>query len=408
MKVVISNGHYKFILGPAAAEASRRGTLAAFLTGGYPTARIKRWISALGIASIRGVRRLLEREEAIPESYIHTFWISEFMVQVNGLLRHPQWLSNALMRLYAVQAAFSLGKISASIYHYRGGYGHESVKAARDNRMITLCDYSLAHGSVLEYLITHEGRFPPRDTALPVSKMWKYIVDDANRADHIVANSDFVRETFLHQGWDPARVHVIYTGVDDTFLELIPQRKYSAPGEPVRLMFAGLFGPRKGGALLIAALQQISDLPWKLEIIGDIDPGLAKKYSQFLSDPRVTLTPTVPRNELTNSMSGADVFIFPSLAEGSARVVFMALACGCYVITTPNSGSIVENQVHGAVVPPWDAGKLEAAIRTALTSPLNIPIIGRKNAELVRKSYTQYHYGEHLHELYERISQDMR
>ena len=47
-------------------------------------------------------------------------------------------------------------------------------------------------------------------------------------------------------------------------------------------------------------------------------------------------------------MSRAEVFVFPSLAEGSARVVAMAMAAGCYVITTPNSGSVVRDGAMGA------------------------------------------------------------
>ena len=37
--------------------------------------------------------------------------------------------------------------------------------------------------------------------------------------------------------------------------------------------------------------------------------------------------------------------ILPSHAEGSARVGFEALASGCFLITTPNSGTIVQNNV---------------------------------------------------------------
>ena len=48
----------------------------------------------------------------------------------------------------------------------------------------------------------------------------------------------------------------------------------------------------------------------------------------------------------------------PASVEGSARVVFEALAAGCYVITTPNAGSIVKDEVHGALVEPGSADGL--------------------------------------------------
>jgi glycosyltransferase involved in cell wall biosynthesis len=102
-------------------------------------------------------------------------------------------------------------------------------------------------------------------------------------------------------------------------------------------------------------------------------------------------------------MSRADVFIFPSLAEGSARVIFEALACGCFVITTPNSGSIVEEGVHGSVVSAGDSSSLARAVENAFRSRDAISVIGRNNAQLVREKFTQRDYGNQLANLYRSV-----
>jgi glycosyltransferase involved in cell wall biosynthesis len=110
--------------------------------------------------------------------------------------------------------------------------------------------------------------------------------------------------------------------------------------------------------------------------------------------------------ELAEHMSMADIFVFPSLAEGSARVVFMAMACGCYVITTPNSGSIVQDGVNGRIVAPGSVDELEVAIRESILNPAIIPIIGRKNADLIKGNYTQSHYGKGLMAIYQTLMAD--
>ena len=97
------------------------------------------------------------------------------------------------------------------------------------------------------------------------------------------------------------------------------------------------------------------------------------------------------------------VFVFPSYAEGSARAVFEALACGCYVITTPNSGSIVEDGVHGALVPP-DPEAIAAAIENADVDRERLARIGNSNAVVVAERYRQADYGEGLERLYRRLS----
>jgi len=111
----------------------------------------------------------------------------------------------------------------------------------------------------------------------------------------------------------------------------------------------------------------------------------------------------VDRRELAARLSAADVFLFPSLAEGSARVVFEALAAGCYVVTTPNSGSIVEDGVHGALVKPDDPMTTALALRYAAAHRDQIRQIGIDNAEIVRARYRQADFGDALMAIYDRL-----
>ena len=242
---------------------------------------------------------------------------------------------------------------------------------------------------------------PPLGQPDHLSRMWNSILKDIDQADYILVNSDFVKNTFTHFGHDPSRIFVLYTGIDDRFLSLIPKRTYrSLTDKPVRLLFAGDMGARKGGQVLLRALSRIRDLSWQFEAIGSIDSNFRNEFQDYFADNRVTVTGHLPWAELAERMSMADIFVFPSLAEGSARVVSMAMACGCYIITTPNSGSVVQDEVHGKVVMPGDVDQLEIALRQALLNPDMIPFVGRKNADLIKSSYTQHDYGEKLITIY--------
>ena len=50
-------------------------------------------------------------------------------------------------------------------------------------------------------------------------------------------------------------------------------------------------------------------------------------------------------------MAAADVFVFPSLFEGSAVVTYEALACGLPSVVTPSAGSVVRDGAEGFLVP---------------------------------------------------------
>lgn len=407
-KVIISNGFNKFHLAVAAAEAYGRGSLTAFLTGAYPRPGMRRF--AMG----RKLARFLARREDIPDSLVHPITLPECQYQASrlvgkipGLAGWGAWLNDRSLWRYARQAAGLIERFGpdASVYHYRAGFGHESVRVAKRLGMVALCDHSIAHPGVLEYLVNHRGQFPPAGAECAMSRFWCDILADIEQADAVLVNSDFVKETFLYQGWDPARVHVIYLGVDDQFLGAVPKipaREMARDmEEPAQLLFAGFLERRKGGDFLMSTLATIDDQPWRLELLGDIAPDIAGANRSFLADPRVTVGGSVSRAELANRMSAAEIFIFPSLAEGSARVVFEALASGCYVITTPNTGSIVEDGIHGALVPPGDEKALAEAIRAAIRDRGRVREIGERNARLVHEKYRQDNYGKALATLYD-------
>ena len=72
----------------------------------------------------------------------------------------------------------------------------------------------------------------------------------------------------------------------------------------------------------------------------------------------VELVGPVPRSEIGAHYRWADVFLLPSLCEGSATVVYEALAAGLPVICTPNTGSVVRDGIDGFIVPIRDVDTL--------------------------------------------------
>ena len=406
--IIVSNGHHKFITGMAAVEACKNNLLAGFITAGYPTPILRRWITWLKLDRYAPIKPLLQRQEDLPDLFVHTLWLSEIIYIVARYIasRMPRFESivDYGLRTYAWQAEHVVRNLKAKIYHYRSGYGRNSVRIANQKGMITLCDHSIAHPAALAYLVLNGGKLPPLGNVGPINKMWSNILKDVDQADYVLVNSDFVKETFTHFGYDPNRIFVLYTGVDDQFLSLISPRSFPSIAErPLRLLFAGDMGARKGGRILLQALLRIGDLPWQFESIGSIDPNLRSDFKDLFADERVTVTGHLPWPELAKHMSMADIFVFPSLAEGSARVVFMAMACGCYVITTPNSGSIVQDEIHGKIVAPGDVDALETALRKSFRNSDRIPMIGRRNADLIKSSYTQNHYGIGLMTIYKKL-----
>jgi glycosyltransferase involved in cell wall biosynthesis len=202
---------------------------------------------------------------------------------------------------------------------------------------------------------------------------------------------------------DTTRVHVIYAGVEPDFMNAIPERQADSDNGPLRLLFAGEIGQRKGADVLFQALSTLRGVDWKLDLIGPITQAISVAWPGFLADPRVTWHGTVRIRELAALMSRAEVFVFPSLAEGSARVVAMAMAAGCYVVTSPNSGSIVRDGVHGRLVPPGDHDALAATLTTVADRRGTLLRIGRSNADLIRREYLVVNYVHRVISFYSHV-----
>jgi glycosyltransferase involved in cell wall biosynthesis len=420
--VVVSAGFNKTHVTTAAREALDRDLLTVAITGAYPTERVRR-LARLSRWSDRGrVARLLERGEAIPDERLRALALPELLYEaarVFALAPDGATLYHRLCaetwRLYGRGAARELSRRAkhARVFHFRAGFGHASIDRARRLGMHVLCDHAIAHPALLEELVENRGRSarlvaaqsPDARRLHPLSPTEQAIFDDIERSDSILVNSDFVKRTFLACGWPENRVHVIYLGVDDNFLAGVGARSARPDTDPVRLLFAGRFERRKGADVLVEALQELDDVDWELVIAGPVMPDILAAHSRFLGGPRVKLLGTIRRPELAREMSLAPVFVFPSYAEGSARAVFEALACGCYVITTPQSGTIVEDGVHGALVAPDDVAGLSAAIAAAAEDRVRVAETGQRNAALIAARYRQSDYGDALAALYAALAE---
>jgi len=120
-------------------------------------------------------------------------------------------------------------------------------------------------------------------------------------------------------------------------------------------LFVGQGVQRKGLHHLLRAWRDVGPRDAELLIVASgIDPGIESLVSEG-----VTILGRQRREELDALFSRADAFVMPSLVEGFGLVYLEALAAGCFVIGTRNTG------LPDLDLPPWagvviDAGDLDA------------------------------------------------
>jgi glycosyltransferase involved in cell wall biosynthesis len=170
----------------------------------------------------------------------------------------------------------------------------------------------------------------------------------------------------------------------------------------MRFLFAGGFNRRKGAHVLLDAIQGIGNFDWMLTVAGAIDQEFSGTV-RSMRNPRVRFLGAVLRSQLAGLMLDHDVLVFPSLAEGSARVVFEGMAAGMATITTPNAGSVVEHGKHGWIVAPGDSGALRDDMVTAMQHRSTVASYGKNSQDLIRQQYDSSIYGQKLISFYNRL-----
>jgi glycosyltransferase involved in cell wall biosynthesis len=134
--------------------------------------------------------------------------------------------------------------------------------------------------------------------------------------------------------------------------------------------------PRKGHAVLIAALARLRDLDWKLLCVGSLerDPATVREVRAMVSafglGARVTLAGEWAPHLVARAYRAADAFVLPSYYEGYGMVCTEALAHGLPLITT-KAGAIPETMPPGTgmLVAPGDRAALARALRRLIAEP---------------------------------------
>jgi len=175
----------------------------------------------------------------------------------------------------------------------------------------------------------------------------------------------FVVESLIHsrslaaRGIDPARIIRVGQAVD-AHQFTVADRDLTA--RPLRVVHVGSVGYRKGLRWLCDAAAAAPAAIERVDIVGYV---LAKAGElRRLAPPNVHFRGEVPHGALRDIYARADVFVLTSFAEGMARVVFEAMACGLPVVLTRETGyeGVMTDGLEGCFVPPFDADAIAGAL----------------------------------------------
>ena len=151
--------------------------------------------------------------------------------------------------------------------------------------------------------------------------------------------------------------------------------KQTSPLQNRVIGFAGELRAKKGLKSLLSAYAQVNkNTPIILLIVGVIRQGEDKEFFQefCLSNPnlKIIVTGYISPKGLPTYYSMMDIFVHPSLRDGTPNALLEAMACGKAVITTPVGGmlDVVNDGENGIFVPVNDSDALANTIHELLNN----------------------------------------
>jgi len=185
-------------------------------------------------------------------------------------------------------------------------------------------------------------------------------------ADLISVPSGFAEQSFLEMGVPASKLRRIPYGSR--------RERFRPQGDPPKdafnVLFVGHVSLRKGLPYLLEAFSRLKHPRKRLQIAGTIDPTLSPILAKLPIDNVHYLGP-VANVQLSKLYGEAHVMVLPSVEEGLAMVMGEAMACGCPVIASRNTGAqdFFSDGHEGFIVPIRSSESILRAMQQLADDP---------------------------------------
>jgi glycogen synthase len=231
----------------------------------------------------------------------------------------------------------------------------------------------------------------------------------AAAADRVIAtDTAIVPAVRTHLRVEPARIAIVPNAIDIEALDRGAAAPRPRSAAVALLLSVGRLEHNKGFHVLVDALAGLRDrTDWRWVLVGDgpyrrrLEALVARRG---LAD-RVDLVGRAEDPALHAWYRAADLFVHPTLYEGSSLVTLEAMAHGTAVVATRAGGlpDKVQPGVTGWLVEPGDAAALRGALAHALDHREGLPGMGLAGRAVVEQRFSWTIVARQTLELYHQL-----
>ncbi len=200
----------------------------------------------------------------------------------------------------------------------------------------------------------------------PSVAMVERVEEEYALADWIRVSSAWAKASLIAGGVPAHKIVVMQQPVNLQHFHPKRTSGLQSQADPLRVCFVGSLDLRKGFVYLLRAVKALGTPPVELEFVGATgNRCCAQLFARESDGVQHLCQPGDPLHVYQR----ADVFVLPTLEDGSPFAVAEAMACGLPVIVTDSCGSAewVRAGQSGWIVPAGQVEPLTVALREALS-----------------------------------------
>jgi glycosyltransferase involved in cell wall biosynthesis len=278
------------------------------------------------------------------------------------------------------------------------GSGLYSGRRAKSRGAKYVCDRGSAHIRVQDRILREEFELQGLSYPGVDPRIIKREEEEYEAADVITVPSTFAMNTFLEAGVPRRKMRLATYGVDLGMFHACTARQ----PDDFHVVFVGGLSVRKGIRYLLDAFQQLQCKNKWLTLVGTVLPEMESTINALRHNPRIQVRGHVPQEKLKEILSASHALVLPSVEDGLGLVQVQALACGCPVIATQNTGAqdVFTDGKEGFIVPIRDAAAIAERLQRLADHPELSTTMSQAAVQRVKSISGWDRYGDRMFQIF--------
>lgn len=286
-----------------------------------------------------------------------------------SIIRRNDWFQRSAVRaLEQISRRHPAQKLCLFSYSYAARRLFEFAKTRGWTTVLGQIDPGPTEDRIVARLHQHHPDLAGYWRPAP-STYWKGWREECRLADRVIVNSEWSRRAMFDEGIDDSKIRIVPLAYDappdaKAFQRSYPERFTTA--RPMRVLFLGQVGIRKGMAAILDAMNLLRNEPIEFEVVG---PVLMNVPAADRTNPRVHWRGSVPRSHVSHCYQSADVFLFPTFSDGFGLTQLEAQAWKLPVIASEFCGDVVHDGLNGRRLSDVSGVTIASTLRSLAADP---------------------------------------